>query len=247
MPKSYTEISSARAPLPRRQRRTQPTRPLPTRRRKPRRRTQGKAKLEADLAAVKAKQGATPEEIAKAEKALADYPKPQKEAPQAQPKADFAKIDEEFAKTASSPTSPTKLSKRWASKAAVDLLHARPGGAPREYNGKVYTAAGGEPQYKAMIEWAQPDSRRPRSTRSTLPSQAATKRMRWLAKQGLSASSPQRTANSPTLAGGHTPRCECSAASARQAEMTAAMKDPRYKTTRRIRADVSGVSRRQAF
>jgi hypothetical protein len=193
-----------------------------------------KAKLESDLAALKAKPDAKPEDVQAAEKALADY-KPAVPAPT---KLDFTKVDAEFAEHGKlSDKTVEALEAAGFDRSRIDLHLRGLQALQREYSGKAFTAAGGEEKYNAMIAWAKTglaEGERKAFDTAVMSGDDATM---VLAVQGLTAKFAAANGSDPKLLGGTRPGAQ-SAGFRSTAEMKAAMRDPRYKSDPAYRADV---------
>lgn len=193
-----------------------------------------KKQLEDALAAVKAKPDAKPEEIQAAEKALADY-KPA--APQVLP-ANVAEFEQEFAEKGElSAESYAKLEKLGFGKDIVDSYIEGQKARVAAWEAKAHSAVGGKEKFEQMTAWASTGLSPAEIDAFNDAMVSGNEAQMMLAIQGVQAKFSAANGTQPALLGGSKGTDQV-AGFRSQAEMTAAMSDPRYKKDPAYRADV---------
>jgi hypothetical protein len=219
MAKSYAELEKSRAKKPEAAPAAAPADPA-------------KAALESALAALKAKPDVKPEEIAAAEQALAGYK------PAAASKLDLSSFEQEFAEAgALSAESYTKLEGMGFSRDTVDAYIAGQTARAEQYAAKAHAVVGGAEAFQQMTTWAANALTESEIAAFNDAVTSGNEGQMQLAIQGVHAKFVAANGQRPNLLGGDRPGA--SALGFRdKSEMTAAMRDPRYKTSEAYRKDV---------
>lgn len=211
-----------------------------------------KATLEAAVAAVKANPEAKVTELVAAEKALADHKSPVA-APVVDPAAalqakglDINDFNAEYAdKGALSEESYAKLAKVGFDKATVDSVVAGQVALRAQADAEGYAVAGGQEAFTKMSAWAAANLTAPQKEAFNTAVSGSTDAMK-LAVAGLRAQYEAASGREPTLVGGAAPGATNTGYQSR-AEMTAAMRDPRYQKDAAYRKSVETKVANAAF
>lgn len=201
----------------------------------------GKAVVEAALVAVKAKAGVTPEEITAAEKAVADYPKEPAKADVVDKTLAEAglKMDEfraEFAEHSKlSDVSYAKLEKAGITRDIVDNYIAGQQAIANEQRTTAFGLVGGEDNYTKMVTWAASLTLGEKQAFNS--ALEGTPEARALAITGMNQRYIAANGFEPTLLGGNGGGTALGGFRS-NAEMVAAINDPRYEKDPAYRKDV---------
>lgn len=198
-----------------------------------------KKALEDALAAVKAKTDAKPEEIAAAQKALDEYKPATPAAPKATATEISAKLGEIMLENEGKMTDEGyKLAEEAGlSRELVDQFVSGQQALAREFTAKTFAQAGGEEQYKAMIAWAKTGLTEVEIQAFDEAVTSGNEGAMKLAVEGLRTKFTTANGQKPNLIAGNRPNGNPLAFRDRS-EMTAAMRDPRYKVSEAYRKDV---------
>lgn len=195
-----------------------------------------KQQLEANLAAVKAKPGVKPEEIAVAEQALSSY----KPAAPAATKVDFTPFENEYAETGTlSAESYTKLEEMGFKKVTIDSYIAGLKATEVAYEAQAHEAAGSKETFTQMTTWAATALTEAEVNAFNSAVTSGNVEAMRMAVQAVHSKFVAANGQQPKLLGGGDRPNGSALAFRDKSEMTAAMRDPRYKTSEAFRADVA--------
>lgn len=182
---------------------------------------EAKAALEAKVTALKADANAKPEDVAAAEKALADY------VPPAAPKVDIKAYAKELTETGQlSEESYNALEKSGYDREFVDQYIAGQKAIAEQRAATGYQLVGGKEQFTAMTAWAAANLSHEEKVAFNDAVVGTDAQMRQ-AIESLKSRYQQANGSPPKLLGGSPPATGENGFKSK-AEMTAAMRDPRY-------------------
>lgn len=160
---------------------------------------------------------------------------------------DFASLTTEFGETgAVSEASYEALAKSGIPREVVDGYVAGQMAIAAQLTSSIYSSAGGEEAYTAMLSWAGDNLAAADVDAFNAAIDSGNVNSMKLAVAGLKAQYAAANGTEPTLLGGGE-GTQSNTVFADTAQMTAAMRDPRYKTSEAYRAEVAAKVARSKF